>query len=149
MSVADYRRLTNHTFHPDNKSKFHAVRVVDGDENFDSRGEHQRYGELQWQEKVREIADLKRQVRIPLTCNGEPLIATNAKTGRRYAVVYVADFTYFDCDTRQQIIEDFKGFDTQNSRLKRAILATMPAYRDARIVVTEAPQRTPRRRNRR
>lgn len=89
----------------------------DGD--FDSKGEYQRYLDLRMLERVGRIRDLKRQVRIPLVVNGTPLLIRD-KIGRARALSYVADFTYYEDDV--YVVEDFKGFDTPVSRIKRAIV---------------------------
>lgn len=70
-------------------------------------------------ERLGRIRDLKRQVRIPLIVNGGPLLIRD-KTGRARKLSYVADFTYYEDDV--YVVEDFKGFDTQVSRIKRAIV---------------------------
>lgn len=148
ISAEEYRNLTNPSLHPA-KHKFGAVRVVNEDGNFDSTGEQKRFVDLKWSESVGHITDLKRQVRIPLTCNDRPVLATNADTNKKYPVVYVADYTYYDCIEEIRVVEDFKGADTQNSRLKRAILATMPSMDGVKILVSRAERKKPKRKKRR
>jgi hypothetical protein len=36
--------------------------------------------------------------------------------------MYIADFCYFDCDSRQNIVEDTKGFRTPEYRLKKKMM---------------------------
>ena len=92
--------------------------VVDGI-RFDSIKEARRWGELRILEKAGHIRDLKRQVRIQLEGKSGPV--RFVPSGR--AAVYVADFIYFDVKLGLEIIEDSKGFETPEFKLKKAILA--------------------------
>lgn len=37
-------------------------------------------------------------------------------------VIYVADFVYLDCETKQFIVEDAKGFKTKEYRNKKTLM---------------------------
>lgn len=100
--------------------KYGARRTKIGDESFDSRREARRFADLQMLCRGGEIRDLKRQVKIPLIGRDGPILTP---TGRK--ACYVADFTYFDCRSGADVIEDAKGFRTPEYLLKRAILAAM------------------------
>ena len=91
--------------------------VVDGI-RFDSMKEAARWGALRTLERAGLIRDLKRQVRIPLEGKDGPL---RFASGR--AAVYVADFTYHDVPKGVDVIEDAKGHQTPEFKLKRAILS--------------------------
>lgn len=92
--------------------------TVDG-LTFDSAREARRWAELRLLERAGEITDLERQVRIRLIgADGEPI---RFRPSNRPAT-YVADFTYRDRSGRE-VIEDAKGFETPEFRLKRAVLA--------------------------
>lgn len=95
------------------------ITVVDGI-RFDSAREAHRWAALRLLQKGGLIRDLRRQVRIPLRGeNGEPL--RFVPSGR--AAFYVADFAYHDIPKGLDVIEDAKGFETKEFKLKRAILA--------------------------
>lgn len=100
------------------RSKYgnHRVTAADGT-TFDSKRELARYHELELLQKAREISNLKRQVRFPLTCDGKPLTYSS---GRQ--VVYVADFTYITRAKPNFTVEDCKGCRTDVYKLKRAIM---------------------------
>ena len=85
---------------------------------FDSQREMARYAALKLLEKGGMIRDLRRQVRIPLHGRDGPLRFPSKRTA-----VYVADFVYFDIPKGVEVIEDSKGFETAEFKLKRAILA--------------------------
>jgi hypothetical protein len=102
------------------RHKFHATRAqVDG-EWFDSKSEAVRYGELRMLQRAGEITGLKRQVRFPIVIDGAPVKIRSDGFPNGRAVVYVADFVYFE--GQQRVIEDRKGMDTPISRLKRALI---------------------------
>lgn len=116
ISLADFHQLTGKKTP---KNKFNAKKTRVGDIVLDSSGEAVRYQQLLLLEKGGVIRELQRQVRFPLIVNGRH-ITTQDKLGRLFPLNYVADFTYFENEI--YVIEDFKGFDTPMSRLKRAII---------------------------
>ena len=94
--------------------------VVDG-VRFDSLKEAHRWGILRMLQRSGLIRDLQRQVRIPLRgADGQPL--RFVPSGR--AAFYVADFAYHDVPKGADVIEDAKGIQTPEFKLKRAILAS-------------------------
>lgn len=86
---------------------------------FDSQKEAERWAALRLIERAGLIVDLRRQVRIPLLGKNGPV---RFQPSNR-AAVYVADFAYFDVPKGVEVIEDTKGFQTPEFKLKRAILA--------------------------
>lgn len=119
ISLREFREISGKK---PRKNKYNAKKTKVGDIVLDSGGEAQRYSQLLILEKAGIISDLKRQVRLPLIVNGQH-IALEDKAGRRRPLFYVADFTYRDSDENGAfIVEDFKGFDTPASKLKRAII---------------------------
>lgn len=116
ISLTEFRQISGKKTP---KNKFNAKKTKVGDVILDSGGEAERYQQLLLLEKAGVVFDLKRQVRFPLIVNGRH-IATKDKLGREFPLNYVADFTYYESEA--YVIEDFKGFDTPNSRLKRAII---------------------------
>jgi len=92
--------------------------VVDGI-RFPSKKEARRWQELRLLEKAGRITNLERQVRIPLHGRNGPILTP---TGRPMA--YVADARYVDWDRQgRTVIEDAKGYETPEFKIKRAILA--------------------------
>lgn len=90
----------------DGMNKYRAKRTTVDGISFHSKGEAKRYQELLLLERAKEIRGLKRQVKFPLSVEGQ-LVCT-----------YVADFTYFDIRNRIGVVEDFKGVRTAEYKLK-------------------------------
>lgn len=99
-------------------NKYGAKKTTIGGIRFDSRAEAKRYTELQLLQKAGVIANLQRQVAIPLKGALGPILTP---TGRK--ATYKADFVYVDLERNAEVIEDVKGFETPEYKLKRAILA--------------------------
>jgi len=87
--------------------------VVDGI-RFQSTKEARRYGELRLLEKAGEIRNLHRQIPFDLWVKGIRICR------------YVADFTYDekapDGWSRQDVVEDCKGFRTREYKIKKALM---------------------------
>lgn len=98
--------------------KFGAQAVVIDGIKFPSKREGARWCALRLLERAGEIRDLERQVRIPLMGRDGPL---KSAAGRQ--LVYVADFRYFDVRAGAVVVEDSKGHETPDYKLKRSILA--------------------------
>lgn len=80
--------------------------------------EHWRAGELRIMQAKGLIKDLREQVKfilIPIQTdkNGEQIESQ---------VGYIADFVYKDCETGETIVEDTKGFKTQDYLIKRKLM---------------------------
>lgn len=103
-------------------NKFNARRTMtpDGILHASAKEAH-RWGVLRMLQRGGLIRDLQRQVRIPLRgADGNPL--RFVPSGR--AAFYVADFAYHDVPKGMDVIEDSKGVQTPEFKLKRAILAS-------------------------
>ena len=83
--------------------------MIDGI-RFASKGEATRYCQLKIMCDGREIADLELQPAFPIVVNDKK-IAT-----------YKADFKYVDLKDNSTVVEDFKGFDTPVSKIKRKLV---------------------------
>ena len=82
---------------------------------FDSKLEANRYAELKLLERAGEIQQLKLQPKFTLQDAFE-------KNGKKYrAIVYIADFMYFDNSKRKWIVEDTKGMKTDVYELKKKL----------------------------
>jgi hypothetical protein len=95
-----------------------ADRTLDGIV-FASKLEMNRYSFLKMMESAGKISKLQRQFHFTL-------VEKFSCQGIKYrAVVYKADFSY-DNSNRQWIIEDAKGFETPEYKIKRAMLLSKP-----------------------
>ncbi len=100
------------------KNKFGNVKTWVGDQQFDSKKEARRYGELCLLERAGEITDLECQVSFDFKIDGKVL---KSKAKRR--VTYVADFVYKEKGKR--IVEDVKSVATEADRVYRIKRALM------------------------
>ena len=82
---------------------------------FDSRLEANRYAELLMLQKAGEIMDLQCQPVFELL----PSFKKNGKTYR--AITYRADFMYTEVKGKKIVVEDAKGFKTQEYMLKKKL----------------------------
>lgn len=82
---------------------------------FDSQGEADRYLVLLDRQAQGGIRDLEIQVRYTL----QPAFTDNQGKKQR-AIEYLADFTYHEGTSL--IIEDYKGFETKDFKIKRKML---------------------------
>lgn len=92
--------------------------VVDG-LSFDSVKESRRWSELCLLQRSGHIADLSRQVRMPLRVNGQ-LVCT-----------FIPDFTYVEAG--QQVVEDVKSPITAKNRAYRIKIKLLKALTGAEV----------------
>ena len=84
---------------------------------FASKAEMRRYLELQMLERAGEISDLELQPEYVL------MPPYKTKTGEKIrGIKYRADFRYLSCKTNRIIVEDVKGVQTKEYRIKKALL---------------------------
>lgn len=88
--------------------------TVDGI-TFDSKAEAKRYLELKLLERAGLITNLKLQPKFEL----QPKYRIGNKNVR--AITYIADFEYFDTEKEKWVVEDVKGVETHDFKLKRKI----------------------------
>lgn len=94
-------------------NKYGNKRVWEDGIEFASKLERDRYIQLKLLQKAGEIKDLKTQVQYVL----QPAFE---KRGKKYRpITYIADFEYYNVKTRQVIVEDTKGKETDVFRNKR------------------------------
>lgn len=84
---------------------------------FDSRKEANRYAELKLLQAGGVIKDLELQKEFILI----PAQYVNGKCVER-ACKYKADFYYYDCERKEYICEDTKGFKTKDYIIKRKLM---------------------------
>lgn len=95
--------------------------LVDG-HRFDSQAEANRYRDLKLLAQAGEIEALELQPRFALVVGERPVLIKSKgfPNGRRAS--YRADFRYLDKRTGRVVVEDVKGHDTSESRLRRALV---------------------------
>ena len=93
---------------------------------FDSYVEAERYLFLKARMQAREITGLALQPKYEL----QPSFKRNGKTVK--AITYTADFEYFEGETC--VVEDVKGFETQQFRLRQKMFLYHYPEHDLRIV---------------
>lgn len=99
--------------------------VIDGI-RFDSGKEAKRYQDLKIIEASGAIRNLNVHKKYPITIAGIEIRTFSKrywKTGKH--LTYEADFTYWDCERKTQVIEDCKGHRTEVYRIKRALMLAM------------------------
>lgn len=97
-------------------------RTLDGI-TFASKGEKNRFAYLSILQKAGVIKDLQRQVYYPLVLPDGTHVKIKSEgfpNGRQCN--YIADHVYTRARDGEKIIEDFKGHDTKDSRLRRAVV---------------------------
>ena len=92
------------------KNKMNATRVCVDGIFFHSKDESIRYGYLRLLEKAGEIKDLELQPKFTIFINNIKVCDV------------ILDFKYFSLLDNQLHYEDFKGYDTDMSRLKRKLV---------------------------
>ena len=95
--------------------KYHNKKTIIDGITFDSKLEAKRYKELKLLEKANLIEGLTLQPSFELI----PTFKKNGKTFR--SCKYKADFTYFDKEKKQQIVEDTKGMATRDYIIKKKL----------------------------
>lgn len=98
------------------QSKYKNVKTIRSGIKFDSAKEAKRYHELQLLERTGKIRDIELQPEFILQDNYKHA----GKTIR--AIIYRADFRYFDVEKNMQVIEDVKGLRTEVYKIKKKLL---------------------------
>lgn len=107
--------------------KYHNQKTVIDNIKFDSKRESQRYCELILLQKADKIHSLILQPKFIL----QEKFKKNGKTYQK--IKYIADFQYF-CNERQKlIVEDVKGFETTEFKLKRKMFEYL--FRDLELTL--------------
>ncbi len=96
------------------KNKYHAKKIVVGNERYDSRAEYKRALQLELLQKAGVISNLQHHEKI--------VLIPKSKYGR--GIYYEADFSYTDNKTKEKIIEDVKSKPTVTKifRLKKRMI---------------------------
>lgn len=89
---------------------------------FDSQRECERYKELLILQSVNKIGELTLQPKFWLKCGKHYILKRSKRYPNGRKCSYRADFSYNDRELGERIVEDVKGYDTSESRLRRAIV---------------------------
>ena len=108
---------------------------------FDSKAELRRWEELKLLERAGEISGLTRQREFTLAFSGRPVLMRSPKYPNGKVCSYKVDFSYTDAQG-VATFEEFKGHDTPESRLRRAVVEAI--YGIEIIVTGPAASKTPR-----
>ena len=100
-------------------NKFHAKKITYEGMTFDSKAEFRRWHELKLLERAGHIEDLRRQVKFELIPRQTDPVTREVL---ERAVVYVADFVYFDVRSMKKVVEDVKGHMTPDYVIKRKLM---------------------------
>lgn len=114
-------------------TKYHAKKTQVNGITFDSKIEAERYQQLMLLEKAQEISALTLQPEFQIL-RGWVHPETGEKIKSRF---YVGDFCYLDEATGKLIVEDVKGMETQEFRLKWSLVKSMYPQYEFRKVTRE------------
>lgn len=103
------------------KHKYGAVKTEAGGYKFASKREANRYLELKMMEHAGLIADLELQPEFPIEIDEIPIC------------VYKADYAYFFLETGVRVVEDVKGFQTAEYKLKKRLVEAVYKIRITEI----------------
>ena len=102
-------------------SKFNAIATTVDGIRFPSIKEARRWSELRLLERAGEIRNLRRQVKIPLMGEKQPL---KTRTGRQMKMT--VDFAYEDRRLGwAEVFEDSKGMPTRDYEVRKAVVEAM------------------------
>ena len=108
-----------------NYEKYKAQKTEVNGIKFASKLESERFKQLKLLESAGAISDLKLQVEFQVF-KGYINPDTGAKTR---STTYVADFAYIDVENHLQVVEDTKGMETPEFRLKwKLVQSQYPEY---------------------
>lgn len=110
------------------KSKYHNEPVTIDGVRYDSKGEYLRWNFLKLMEQAGQISNLRYHVKYELIPAITEDVVVHLKTKDKVvtktvqaAQYYEADFVYTVTKTGEEVVEDFKGFETDLFRFKAAL----------------------------
>lgn len=110
------------------RNKYRNTKIEVNGNVYDSKKEYQRHQELRALQRCSAIRDLQRQVKFVLIPTQREPDTIGARGGIHKGKViekecaYIADFTYWDVDNEELIVEDTKGFRTKDYIIKRKLM---------------------------
>lgn len=108
-------------------NKYHNRKTTVDGIKFDSKAEAKRYTELKLLQKAKLITDLELQPKFEL----QPKYKNNKGENIR-AIIYKADFSY--TEGNKKIVEDVKGMETKEFKLKKKLLEYKYPNIDFRLI---------------
>ena len=111
------------------KSKYRNVKTTVDGITFDSKREAARYCELKLMERSGEITFLELQPKFIL----QEGFTTDAGENIR-EIAYIADFSYHELSSNKAIVEDTKGVETKDFRIKRKLLLKRYPEYELRVI---------------
>ena len=111
-----------------NYSKYHSKKVVIDGIEFQSKREGARWLELKTLEKAGAISGLQRQKKYVLVPAQYEPDTVGPRGGKKKGKLlekecsYIADFVYWDEETKETVVEDTKGFRTPEYVIKRKLM---------------------------
>jgi len=107
LTIAEYReQLANKGTKTGKRSKYNAKRTIVENITFDSQKEANRYQQLKLLQKAGEIGEIV--IQYSFTLPG--------------GIIYRCDFLYYDRNSKAFVVEDCKGFRTQEYKLKKKLM---------------------------
>jgi hypothetical protein len=97
------------------RHKYGAKKVVVDNIAFDSKKEAERYQILVMLEKAGRISDLKLQPKFVLQ------EGFSIDTKKYLPITYTADFSYYDRVLQEEVVEEVKGFKTDDYRIRNKL----------------------------
>ncbi|MFZ6813559.1 DUF1064 domain-containing protein [Undibacterium sp. Rencai35W] len=101
----------------DSKYRNQVIETTDG--RFDSKAEHRYWCYLKQLEKAKQVGNIRRQVVFELA----PSVIVAKR--KRPPMRYVADFVYWDCLKKCEVVADVKGAITEGYRIKRHLMKSV------------------------
>ena len=118
VSAADFKAMQEAESKPDKGRVRGTKRITIQGVKFDSLREANYWLKLRQQQKDGDIRDLRLQVPFDLLGKNGPILTPTGRT-----MTYRADFVFFDVKQGRERILDAKGWQTDVSTLKIAIMA--------------------------
>lgn len=107
------------------RSKYKAQPQIIENVRFASKKEANRFSELRLLERAGHIVELTPHPKFKFEIDGIPVLIKSKGFPNGRQASYTADFSYVEVKTGELILEDTKGMDTSESRLRRAIVEAM------------------------
>ena len=110
------------------RSKYGAKKTTVNGVKFASAKEARRYQELLLLQRAGKIAGLDLQVKYEIISEHREPDTIGPRGGRKKGKIieparyYIADFVYYDSETKALVVEDCKGYKTDVYRLKKALM---------------------------
>jgi hypothetical protein len=112
----------------ESRSKYGNRRVKVNNITFDSQAEARRYGELKLLERAEKLHDLRVHPSFLLQ---EGFLHQGHSI---QPITYIADFSYTEVETGETVVEDVKGVETPEWRLKRKLFLKRHPRMDLRVI---------------